>query len=154
MVAAYKSFAERAQNPSIKPLLLFISYDSLKHSRILRALSELIAETTVTANECEAMLGKAWRKSVFQAQKETIKKEKIEDSELASLIDKMINFESFVGEEYLTTLHLKTIQLIVPDPRIDQANLKRILGWIVEDEERHELILTKIKALTTTPKEK
>lgn len=111
-----KASKKEPKTPPIKPLLLFISYDSLKHSRILRALSELIAETTVTADECEAMLGKAWRRSVFQAQKETIKKEKIEDSELASLIDKMINFESFVGEEYLTTLHLKTIQLIVPDP--------------------------------------
>jgi rubrerythrin len=45
------------------------------------------------------------------------------------------------------------MQLIAMDPRIDQPNLKRILVWIVEDEERHELILTRIRALTTTPKE-
>jgi len=153
VAAAYESFAERAQNPSIKPLLLFISYDSLKHSRILKMLGELIAETTVTTDECETMLGKAWMKSIFQAQKEAMKKETTEDNELASLIDEMINFESFLGEEYLTILHLKTMQLIAMDPRIDQPNLKRILVWIVEDEERHELILTRIRALTTTPKE-
>jgi len=98
-----------------------------------------------------------WKKRgedpVFQAQEEAMKKETTEDNELASLIDKMINFESFLDEEYLTILHLKTMQLIAMDPRIGQGNLERILNWIVEDEEGHELILTRIRALTTTPKE-
>lgn len=66
---------------------------------------------------------------------------------LASLIDKMINFESFVGEEYLTVLQLKTLELVAKESEIDLTGAKKILEWIIEDEERHEIIMARIKTI-------
>jgi rubrerythrin len=151
---AYASFADRTKNPTIKTLLLFIALDSQKHSRILKTLSQGITKTEPTTEKCQEILGKAWKTSIIQAQQETLKKQKITSKELASLIDKMVNFESFVGEEYLTTLHLKTLELIAKDKEIDSISLKKILEWIVEDEERHEIIMARIKILITQQNKK
>jgi rubrerythrin len=149
VATAYESFANRTENPIIEPLLLFISYDSLKHSEVLRKLSQNITITEPTIEDCEKILGKAWKNAVAQAHRETLKKEKIVDQELASLIDKMIDFESFVGEEYLAVLQLKTLELVAKGSEIDLEGLKRILEWIIEDEERHEIILARIKIIIT-----
>ncbi len=149
VATAYESFANRTQNLLIRPLLLFISYDSFKHSKILRKLSQNITKTEPTTEECERIFGKAWKNAVTQAHRETLNKEKITDQELASLIDKMINFESFVGEEYLTVLQLKTLELAAKDSGIDATGTNKILEWIIEDEERHEIILARIKIIIT-----
>ena len=73
------------------------------------------------------------------------KRGRAESVELASLADRMAKFESFVGEEYLTTLHLKIVSLIADELKINLGDLKSILEWIIEDEKRHEKIVTMIK---------
>jgi rubrerythrin len=151
---AYASFADQTENPTIKTLLFFIALDSQKHSRILKTLSKNITKTEPTTEECQQILGKTWKTSFMRAQQETLKKQKITSKELASLLDKMINFKSFVGEEYLTTLHLKTLELIAKDKEIDPISLKKILEWIIEDEERHEIIMARIKILITQQNKK
>jgi len=153
VATAYKSFANKTENSLIKPLLLFISYDSLKHSKTLRKLSQNITKTESTTEQCEIILGKAWKNAVTQAHREMLKKERITDQELASLIDKMINLESFLGEEYLMILQLKTLELAAKDSKMDLTGTKKILEWIIEDEKRHELILERIKIIITKKKQ-
>lgn len=153
VATAYRSFASKTENSLIKLLLLFISYDSLKHSKTLLKLSQNIAKTESTTEQCEIILGKAWKNAVTQAHREMLKKEKITDQELASLIDKMINLESFLGEEYLTILQLKTLELVAKDSEIDLTGTKKILEWIVEDEKRHEATIMMIKRIITEHKQ-
>jgi len=142
---AYRSLAERVEDQLVKSLLLYVSTDSLKHSTILRAIGEgLIKNLGVEVEDCENILGEIWRKLVMLAGEETLKEEKVESAELVSLADKIAEFESFVGEEYLTTLHLKVVSLMADELKVDLGDLKDILGWIAEDEERHEKIVTMI----------
>jgi hypothetical protein len=134
-------------------LLLYISTDSLKHSIILRAIGEELVENLgVKVEDCENILGEVWRKLTMLAMEEIIKEEKVENEELISLANKMANFESFVGEEYLTTLHLKVSSLMADELEVDLGDLKDILKWIVEDEERHEKIITVLRNIVSKRK--
>lgn len=142
---AYKSYSENTENPRLEPLLLFVSYDSLKHSKILKSLSEHMIKQEPTSRDCEQLLGKTWKNTIIQAQGETQKTEKITDEEIAQLIDKMINLENFLGEEYLTVLHLRTVQLVSKELQADAASFSRTLEWIIADEKRHVKILGMIK---------
>jgi len=151
---AYRSLAERVEDSLVESLLLYVSTDSLKHSTILKAIGkELSRNLEVEIEDCEKILGNIWGKLVMLAEKETLKEEKVESGELASLADKMAEFESFVGEEYLTTLHLKVISLIADMLKVDLGELKDILEWIVEDEERHEKIVTMIRNIVSKRKD-
>ena len=145
---AYKSLAERVEDPLLSSLLLYNSTDGMKHFIILKAIDEeLVRNLGVKAEvkDCENTLGEIWRKLIMLAEEETAKKEKVGNSELVSLANKMIAFESFFGEEYLTNLHLKIVSLMADELKVDLGDLKGILDWIVEDEERHEKIIAIIK---------
>lgn len=146
---AYERLAERAENSLVKSLLLYISTDSLKHSIILRAASEeFVKNVGLKIENCEEILGEVWGRLALLAE-EMPAKGKIEDKDLASLADKMANFESFVGEEYLTTLHLKATSLMANMKKVDLGDLKDILEWIAEDEERHQKIIFMIKDMVS-----
>jgi len=150
---AYRSLAERVDESLVRSLLLYISTDSLKHSIILRAIGEELVENLgVKVEDCENILGEVWRKLTMLAMEEIIKEEKVENEELISLANKMANFESFVGEEYLTTLHLKVSSLMADELEVDLGDLKDILKWIVEDEERHEKIITVLRNIVSKRK--
>ncbi len=150
---AYRSLAERVDDSLVRSLLLYISTDSLKHSIILRAIGEELVENLgVKVEDCENILGEVWRKLTMLAMEEIIKEEKVENEELISLANKMASFESFVGEEYLTTLHLKVSSLIADELEVDLGDLKDILKWIVEDEERHEKIITMLRNIVSKRK--
>jgi len=61
----------------------------------------------------------------------------------------MIHLEDSVGEEYLTTINLGTLQLIVEHAKMDQESLEKVVQWIIEDEERHATIMKRIRVLIT-----
>jgi hypothetical protein len=77
-----------------------------------------------------------------------LKKKRIKDKEMASLIDNMIRLED-LGKEYLTTINLGTLQLVVEHTKMDQESLKKVVQWIIEDEKRHATIMKRIRALIT-----
>ncbi len=149
VATAYRHLAERTENNTIKLLLSFIAGDSLKHSTVLGILSQSIAEHRSTSRGCERILGKAWTTVITHAQEETLKKKRIKDKEMASLIDNMIRLEDFVGEEYLTTINLEILQLIVEHAKMDQESLAEVVQWIIEDEKRHATIMKRIRVLIT-----
>lgn len=147
---AYRSLAERVEDPLVKSLVLYVSTDSLKHSIILRAIGESLTKNSeVAVEDCGNILGEIWRKLTMLAKEERLKKEKVEGAELISLADKMAEFESFAGEEHLIGLHLKVVSLMADKSRVDLGDLKNILEWIVEDEKRHEKIVTMIKNIVS-----
>jgi len=52
-----------------------------------------------------------------------------------------MKLESFAAEEYLTVLHVKLIELMADEAKIDLENFRVLLEWIIEREKRHEQIL-------------
>lgn len=151
---AYKTLSERVENPLIESMLLAIAYDSHKHSAMLTGLFKSMGEFEVKKSDCEKLLGQAWKKLVAFSEIATMKEGKVEEAGIISLVDKMIDLENFVGEEYLMRLDLKVIQLIAKDLEADSTILKWILDRIVEEEKAHEEILLMVKDLASKKKKK
>lgn len=147
---AYKHLADRVENTTAKSLLQYIIHDTYKHSEVLRDIGNTIARLEATNGEdYERTWGKVWKALVTDSMQELSQKDKITNKDLASHIDAMKNLENHLAEEYLTTLHTKTVKLIAQQHDIDLGNCNTILEWIAEDEKRHEQILTMIKNIIT-----
>jgi arabinogalactan endo-1,4-beta-galactosidase len=92
--------------------------------------------------------GKVW-KMIEAFYKEITGKEKIVDSELAQLSEKLAYLESILGEEYYVLVQLKTLQAMVKEINqlyhVDLASVKTVFSYVIDDEERHRETLEKIK---------
>jgi rubrerythrin len=141
---AFNNLANRTENPEAKSLLLYIAYDSTKHSLILKQLGQSLARLEVTTNECERIWGKTWTSAVTQSMEKLAKKTKLTSDEIALLVDGMKKLEGLFAEEYLSTLHSKTVGFLTRQRKEDMNSLNRILDWIVEDERRHMAAITMI----------
>jgi rubrerythrin len=146
---AYKHLADRVENNTVKFLLQYIMHDTSKHSEVLRGISSTMARLEVNAEDCERTWGKVWKALVTDSIQELSETNKVTNKELASRIDAMKNLESYFAEEYLTTLHTRTVKLIAQQQDIDLGNCNTVLEWIVEDEKRHEQTLAMIRNIIT-----
>ena len=61
------------------------------------------------------------------------------------MIKGLMKLESFAAEEYLTVMHVKLIELMADEARVDLENFRTLLEWIIEDEKRHEQILRMVE---------
>lgn len=146
---AYKHLADRVKNTTAKFLLQHIIYDTFKHSDMLRGIGNTVARLKVNAEDCEGIWGEVWKALIEDSIRELSQKNKITNREFASHIDAMKKLESYFAEEYLTTLHTRTIKLIAQQHHIDLGSYTTILEWIVEDEKRHEQTLAMIRNIIT-----
>jgi len=146
----YHHLATRMPEEDIKCLLEYIANDSLKHAEVLKAISKCLTITGKADFEtCEKIWGEIWRKLINDAKRQLLRKGRMNRSELESIIDSLERLENCVGEEYLTILHMKAIELIAQEQGIDLKHYKVILEWIVEDEKRHQQTLDMIKNIIT-----
>ena len=147
VAAAYKQLSGRVKDPLVESLLLSISYDSLKHSILLKGISKIIVDLRVGEGDCEMVMGGVWKKLIAFSEEEELMGAKIRDEELSSIVDKMMRFESLCGEEYLTRLDLQVLKLVVKDLEVDSESLKYILDGIIEDKKRHEKTMLLVKKM-------
>ena len=146
---AYKNLSERVKDPLIRSLLLYISRDSGKHAVILKGIGENIMKVDVDEEECEERWGQLWKKVITFSEEEVERRGEVGDEELATLVDKMMDIEGFVGEEYLIAIQISILQIMAEELKIDLEDVKKLLEWVVEDEKRHEEILITIKYLVS-----
>ena len=101
----YKRLHEKVEHPLVKSLLLYVAYDSLKHSVILKELGENIAKLAKKVGDCEGELGVVW-KTIASLSEEISKEEKLDDKKLFSLINRLADFEnSFCCIDGLVDIH-------------------------------------------------
>lgn len=144
---AYDHISKQIDEKIIKGLLTFIAQDSFKHSDLFRSIAESLTSTLeeVDSKGCIEAWGESWMVAIRSAE-DILKKDKITFADLKSLMDNLERIESFTAEEYITIIHARLIELILDkDRRLE--NVKTILEWIVEDEQRHLKILETIKNL-------
>lgn len=146
---AYEHTAKLVEDKLIGCLLGFIARDSLKHAECFKMIYEwLSSNMEVSFEVCKEVWGEIWGTLVMDAEK-FLGKSAISTEELTSLINGLVRFESFVTEEYLTVLHIKLVELMVDEARINLDTFKAVFEWIIEDEKRHEQILKIIENILT-----
>jgi rubrerythrin len=133
----YTNLSEKAENLSSKTLFSYIATDSLKHSIILAKIIDEIGGPKARENDCEANI--IYSKNLIETLSNDIaKKKRIDQEELSSLIDTLVDFENLLFNEYQKAFHLKYGSF--SKYRTDL----NIMTLIVGDEERHQKILSAI----------
>ena len=146
---AYSHLSDRVENRQVKSLLQYILYDTTKHSAILRYMGDHIAKQDVKIEDCEEIWGKGWKSWVLTSIEELSRKEKVTTEELALLMDGMGELENYFAEGYLTITNIEIVRLLAKQGSLDLGNFNAILEWTIQDEKRHQAILTIIKELIT-----
>jgi hypothetical protein len=142
---AYEHIAELVGDRLIRGLLGFIACDSFKHAECFRMVGEWLSGIVeVYFEDCGEVWGETWKTLMTDAEK-FLNRSAISSMELVSLIKGLMKLESFVAEEYLTVMHVKLVELMADEAKLDLENFRTLLEWIIEDEKRHEQILRMIE---------
>jgi hypothetical protein len=151
----YKRLSENVQNLSVKSLLLYIAYDSLRRSIILRRISSSIAEVETKSRDCSKSLGDIW-KIVTAFSEESSRRKIVDCREFSLLVDRLKDLEN---SHYLFILvQFKTLQYI--DREICKmcsdglGQLKSTFELMISDEETHKEIIETIKNLLLEEQER
>jgi rubrerythrin len=138
---AYESIADTINDTIVKKLLLYISIDSHKHSLILSALAKSVYNIEFHEDICQDSMGAIWSRLKELAAKETMDSG---ETNLPLLVEKMTQFESFIGEEQYTSLNLQIAKLEAQEIGLDVGLISTIVDWIIVDEDRHAKIMNVI----------
>jgi rubrerythrin len=148
----YRNLSDRVQNQVVKSLFLYIAYDSLKHSQIMRAIAETVSNARPKNGDCEKKLKPVWEKIVTFSQ-EVSKRLKVSDQELSSMTRELAGFENSLSEGYSVLVQLKTLQYMTKEVaqfyNVDLSSLRSIFELIIKDVENHREILASIEELFT-----
>jgi chromosome segregation ATPase len=144
----YSALSERVESPAqIKSLLLSISQDSLKHSKLLKDTANKISHSKAKRGDCAKNLGKVWS-TMNNCLSEATKKE-IGTRDFSMLLSMLDGLESSLREEYYNFVQTKTLQLMVNEINnlydISLESINKVFETIIRDEERHREILGNIK---------
>jgi hypothetical protein len=144
----YKKIADKVEFPLIKSLLLEISLDSLKHYHLLKGIAESMPKVGETVKECPMKVNKEWD-TIESYLADFLKKERIAESDLPELSEKLTLFESVMGEEYDIFIQIKSLELFANEIKhkynVALDNMHHIFMGIIDDEEHHQEILANIK---------
>jgi len=143
VATAYEKLSEKVDDLVVKKLLLCISIDSLKHFILLNALGESVMKLDVDEELCKAQMGQAWNSIDKMAEEETSSGSSMKE-DIPALIKKMNSLESFMGEEHFTALQLKLTNMMAEEAGIEFDEIKKMIEWIIVDEDRHEKIVQMI----------
>jgi rubrerythrin len=146
----YEELANKVESPLMKSLLLAISFDSQKHSALLRGLAQSMPKTNWETNDCPKSIAEAWR-SIETFQIELSQIDKISDEDLPDLTNQLVTLEGILSEEYNLLVSFNTIDIVsnglVQIYNVDFESLKTLFVEIIHDEEHHKEILQMISEL-------
>ncbi len=131
----YFNAAEKISDPAIKGVFLFIAYDSEKHAKVFEELAEEYGVKDFNSEECSMYSGAAYgMRGLLMDTLERIEKAKDTD-EVIEIVEHLESIESM-----LTELDRAVILEGLSDEGKREL-YKKILGYVGEDEHRHEEIL-------------
>jgi len=146
----YRTIASKTENLLARSSLYYIAYDSLKHSVIMKEIAENISPSEPKTEECEKKLKKVWDK-ISDLSEEIAEKQKVKDSDLPGLMNRLAGFETSLSEEYFVLVELKTFDFMSKEIsqmyNVNLESLKYIFELIAKDEENHREILASLEEL-------
>ena len=144
----YKGLSEKTEIPLARSLLLSIAQDSSKHSALLKGIGDSISVSNVNSKDCSRMLGQTWQIVTNYLNEVSKNKERVS---LADLCEKLMVFESGVGEEYYIFVQMQTLQHLTKEINelynVNLSTVKNIFESIIRDEDHHRELLATIKEL-------
>jgi len=128
----YELLAEKCGDAGARLLLVSLYEDTKKHANIMKSACQAFAQAyPPPMPRCEVEMGQAYMESLNHTR--SIRDRLKNGMSLLEALQSILKDEKAIGEEYLTLLHSK-VRLVEED---DPA-LRRIVGDIASDEEKHQ----------------
>ena len=129
---AYEPLAEKCADAGARLLLVSLYEDTKKHANIMKAACQAFGQAyPPPMARCEVEMGQAYMESLSHIR--SVRDGLQNGMSVLEALQSILKDEKAIGEEYLTLLHSK-VRLVEED---DPA-LRRILGDIASDEEKHQ----------------
>ena len=142
----YTNLSEKIADLAAKALFSYIATDSLKHSTLLVSIIEEVGGTKVKEKDCSTTI-KYNLDLINTLSKKISKGGKIYNNELLSIIYSLTEFESLLHKEYSKAFGLNTNRFFKENTKVNKEEKLDIFNLIVDDEERHQRILSSIVRL-------
>jgi rubrerythrin len=127
----YKAIVDKTEDLRVRLLLFNILAETKKHKGVLEQMSKIYGQTyPPQMADCNKMMGKVFKESVESAR--SLRRKSRKGLPLLQVMENLVDYEKAIGEEYATIIYS---QLKILQTR--EAAMKKILEYIVMDEERH-----------------
>ena len=139
----YSRLSKKVDDLAAKTLFSYLANDSLKHSRILGIMINEVNLSKVREQDCEQNM--LYTKRLLRSHTDDLKKRgSISLDELEPMMDAFLGIENLLFTEYKKAFHLQYTRLAGQEKNDADIN---IFSLIVDDEDRHQKILSAILAL-------
>jgi len=139
----YSRLSKKVDDLAAKTLFSYLANDSLKHSRILGIMINEVNLSKVREQDCEQNM--LYTKRLLRSHTDDLKKRgSISLDELEPMMDAFLGIENLLFTEYKKAFHLQYTRLAGQEKNDADIN---IFNLIVDDEDRHQKILSAILAL-------
>ena len=146
----YQSFASRADAPFISGLLQGIAQDSLKHAKLLKAITGSSTYSEEKANEYAKKLVRAWTatNSVYS---EKMTGDKLTAVQSLELTQKLLELEDEFCAEYSMFLKEDALEVLARETSgyysITKGEIKSVFSGIINDKKHHKKMLAIVRQL-------
>jgi hypothetical protein len=151
----YQSVAAKVDNPLIIGLLQGIAQDGLKHSKLLKAITESSAYSKEKAKEFSSKLAVAWSNADKAFIEKVASGTKFGSSQL-DLLEKLAELESNLAEEYAAFLEEDILVLLAKETsghyKVKPDDIRSIFLGMVKDERHHKKIMAIVIELLSQDK--
>ena len=143
----YYELSRKFDQPTIKPKMVTIAQDSLKHCNLFEELSKDLIKKTPTEKECKKSLSETW-KQVIEITNSLKRHEILDEQDTFEIINRLAVLEHNFSEEYSTLEKLKMLtymsEEISENYGVDVSSVKDALNSIIMDEKQHAYYLFEI----------
>jgi rubrerythrin len=150
--------AAKFDAPLISGLLQGIAQDSLKHTKLLKSITDSSAYAQEKAKEeCSSKLASAWS-AADSGFKEEIESETLFGPAQLDLMEKLAELEAALEEEYSVFLEEEALALLAKEVSgyytVRPNDIKNIFLGIINDEKHHKKTIATIIELLSQDKSK
>lgn len=143
----YQQLSQKFDQPTIKPKLVTMAQDSLKHCNLFEELSKDLIKKAPTEKQCKQSLGETW-KHINEITQFLKHDEILNEEESFELINRLAVLEHNLGEEYTTLEKMKMLSYMSKEISekygMDVSSIKDVLDAIINDEKQHAYYLFEI----------
>ncbi len=136
----YYELSQKFDHPTIKPKIVTIAQDSLKHCNMFEEISKELISKPPTKKQCKRSFGETWN-HIDEITDFLKEKGSFTEKDFFEIINRLAVIEHNLGEEYSTLEKTKMLSYmnkeITETYGIDFRSKKDALDSIINDEQQH-----------------
>ena len=138
----YNTLSDKVKHPHAKALLLYIAFDSLKHSAIMKSIATDMANLQFKPKDYKKIMGSTWE-TIERLSQKMQKTKEITPKTLLSTMDELLTVYA------ITRIQFQTLQAMAEPISqrygVDIQEIKDILELTIMDQQTDTEVLTSIK---------